>query len=86
MKRIRIALSVVAVAVFSVSACAQTQTGKSDSPALKRAKELAAIIDAGDHSKAVAFIKENYAASFLAIPMDRHVGFIMQTLRLDSWA
>jgi CubicO group peptidase (beta-lactamase class C family) len=79
MRSIRITLSIVAIALFSVSTCAQPQVSKGDSPALRRAKELAAIVDAGDQSKAVAFIKENYAESFLSIPMERHIGFIMQT-------
>ena len=63
-------------------------TSGADSPAVKRGKELVAVINEGNYARASAYIKENYSESFLKIPMEQHLQFIMinhdQTRGVDS--
>ncbi|MCI0525238.1 MAG: beta-lactamase family protein, partial [Acidobacteria bacterium] len=47
-----------------------------DNPAVRRARELAQVINAGKLAEARKYIRENYAPGFLNIPMDRHLNFI----------
>ena len=81
--------SVVLMLALAMGAVCQVQNpAGSESPAVKRGRELAAVISEGNYAKAAAFIKENYSESFLKIPMEQHLDFIMgsydQTRGVDS--
>src|SRR5262249_58518635 len=54
----------------------QASSATADSPAVRRAKELAQVIDAGKLAEARKYIQENYAPGFLNLPVDRHLDFI----------
>src|SRR5215468_6553347 len=49
---------------------------QADSPAVRRAKELAQVINSGKLTEARKYVQENYAPGFLNVPMDRHLNFI----------
>ncbi|MBX3276624.1 MAG: beta-lactamase family protein [Acidobacteria bacterium] len=68
-------LALVSVAA-SIAVGAGVQGG-SESPALRRAKELASVISKGDRGAAEAYIKENYAPDFMRIPLEQHLAFIL---------
>lgn len=77
---VAVALLVIATTVGGQVATAPPAKAASqggDSPAVKRAKELAEVIGQGNYAKTVQYIKENYSESFLNIPMEAHVEFIM---------
>jgi CubicO group peptidase (beta-lactamase class C family) len=80
MKRLPIALSLTLLSVLSATASfaqqTQTPSASADSPAVRRAKELAQVINAGKLAEARKYIQENYAPGFLNIPLDRHLNFI----------
>ena len=80
MKRLLIALSLTLLSGLSASTSSaqqpQSSSANADSPAVRRAKELAQIIDAGKLADARKYIQENYSPGFLGIPMDNHLNFI----------
>ncbi len=86
MKRLLIVLSLTLLASLSASISSassgsfaqQTQapSASADSPAVRRAKELAQVINSGKLAEARKYIQENYAPGFLNIPVDRHLNFI----------
>jgi len=83
MKKLLIALlltfgSILNASISSASFGQQPQSSSSntDNPAVRRAKELAQVINIGNLAAARKYIQENYAPEFLKIPMDRHLNFI----------
>src|SRR5215471_10151806 len=80
MKKLLFALSLTLLSGLSASTSSaqqsQTPSTNPDSPAVRRAKELALVINAGKLAEARKFIQENYAPGFLDIPMDNHLRFI----------
>jgi CubicO group peptidase (beta-lactamase class C family) len=54
----------------------QTPSAGGDSPALRRARELIQVINTGKLAEAKKYIQENYAPSFLRLPMDAHLNFV----------
>ena len=55
------------------------QTPSPDSPAVRRAVELARVISAGNRVEAKKYVKDNFApSSFLKVPMDRRLDFISE--------
>src|SRR5262249_44997322 len=80
MKKLLFALTLALLAGLSAptSSAQQPQNSSSntDNPAVRRARELAQVISAGKLAEARKYIQENYAPSFLNIPMDRHLNFI----------
>jgi CubicO group peptidase (beta-lactamase class C family) len=55
---------------------AQNTSTSADNPAVRRARELAQVINAGKLAEARKYIQENYAPEFLNMPMDAHLRFI----------
>lgn len=86
MRIIQSLMLLLALAIGAV--CQVPSPGGSESPAVKRGRELSAVISEGNYAKAAAFIKESYSESFLKIPMEQHLEFIMtsfdQTRGVDS--
>src|SRR5262245_4924766 len=80
MKRLLIVLSLMLLSGLSATASfaqqTQTPSANADSPAVRRSKELAQVINSGKLAEARKYIQENYAPAFLNIPMDRHLNFI----------
>lgn len=80
MKRILIAASLILPFCLSATASfaqqPQATSANADGPAVRRAKELAQVINSGKLAEARKYIQENYAPGFLNIPMDRHLNFI----------
>ena len=70
-----VAMLILALAMVGSAAA---QTAPTESPAIRRVRELADLINSGDRAAAAAYIKDNYGASFLRMPMDDHLGFISQ--------
>ena len=56
--------------------CASAAAAQSDSPAERRAKEFAKLIDSGNRAELQKYAKENFAPAFLNIPMEQHLNFI----------
>jgi CubicO group peptidase (beta-lactamase class C family) len=57
------------------TAVAARQASQSESPAERRAKEFARLIDSGKRAELQKYAKENFAPDFLNIPMEQHLGF-----------
>ena len=80
MKRLLFALSLALLSGLSVSTSpaqqSQASSASADNPAVRRAKELAQVINAGKLAEARKYVQENYAPGFLNTPMDRHLDFI----------
>jgi CubicO group peptidase (beta-lactamase class C family) len=80
MKRLLFAISLTLLSGLSASTSSaqqpQTASANADHPAVRRAKELVQVINAGKLSEARKYIQENYAPSFLNMPIDRHLNFI----------
>jgi CubicO group peptidase (beta-lactamase class C family) len=80
MKRLLIALSLMLLSGLSAptSSAQQPQASSSnaDSPAVRRARELVQIINAGKLADARKYVQDNYAPGFLNMPMDDHLWFI----------
>jgi CubicO group peptidase (beta-lactamase class C family) len=63
----------------SITACAQQPSAENtESPAVRRGRELIQFINSGDRTAAAAYVKENYGAEFARIPLSQHLGFISQ--------
>lgn len=54
---------------------AAAQAPQAESPAERRAKEFAKLIDSGNRAELVKYAKENFSPDFLKIPMEQHLGF-----------
>jgi CubicO group peptidase (beta-lactamase class C family) len=54
---------------------AAAQASQTESPAERRAKEFARLIDSGNRAELVKYAKENFSPDFLKIPMEQHLGF-----------
>src|SRR5215470_16081188 len=80
MKRLLFALSLTFLSSLSASISSaqqpETPSPQADNPAVRRAKELAQVINSGKLAEARKYIRENYAPGFLNIPMDDHLRFI----------
>ncbi|HEU0176625.1 MAG TPA: serine hydrolase domain-containing protein [Blastocatellia bacterium] len=80
MKRLLFALSLTLMSGLSAPTSsaqqAQNTSTNADSPAVRRAKELAQVINSGKFDEARKYIRENYAPGFLNMPMDDHLHFI----------
>jgi CubicO group peptidase (beta-lactamase class C family) len=82
MRRIRWIVVFVSLAatmlVFVGSTRGRVQDpARSESPAVRRARELVAVINEGNYVRAVTFVKETYSESFLKMPLEDHLEFIM---------
>ena len=73
-KLIKSFLLVCSMCLICVSAAAG-QAAQTESPAERRAKEFARLIDSGNRAELAKYAKENFAPNFLNIPMERHLGF-----------
>src|ERR1041385_1177218 len=65
-------------ALTLILACGSTaiaQSAQAEKPAEKRARELARYLDSGNRAEFRKYVKENFAPSFLNIPMEQHLGF-----------
>jgi hypothetical protein len=80
MKRLLFVLSLALLSGPSVSTSSaqqsQASSASADNAAVRRAKELAQVINAGKLAEARKYVQENYAPGFLNTPMDRHLNFI----------
>src|SRR5262245_57374610 len=80
MKRLLFALSLTFISSLSASMSSaqqpQASSANADSPAVRRARELTQVINAGKLAEARKYVQENYAPEFLNIPMDDHLRFI----------
>jgi CubicO group peptidase (beta-lactamase class C family) len=80
MKRLLFVLSLALLSGPSVITSSaqqpQASSASADNPAVRRAKELAQVINVGKLAEARKYVQENYAPGFLNIPMDRHLNFI----------
>lgn len=91
MKRLVIALSLTlsglsaSISSASGSFAQQTQapSANADSPAVRRAKELAQVINSGKPAEARKYIQDNYSQAFLNIPMEQHLNFISRAYDLS---
>jgi CubicO group peptidase (beta-lactamase class C family) len=52
------------------------QGSQSESPAVRRAKEFARLIDSGNRAELRIYAKDNFAPEFLKLPMERHLDFL----------
>src|SRR5262245_33665802 len=78
-KRLLFALTLTLLSGLSASTSSAQQfqsSSNADSPAVRRAKELAQVINSGKPAESRKYIQENYAPAFLNIPMERHLNFI----------
>jgi CubicO group peptidase (beta-lactamase class C family) len=60
---------------FVCASAAARQAAQSESPAERRAKEFARLIDSGNRAELVKYAKENFAPNFLNVPMEQHLSF-----------
>ncbi|MEW6129154.1 MAG: serine hydrolase domain-containing protein [Acidobacteriota bacterium] len=75
---------VMVVSVFSPSIIAQQTTDAgNDTPAVRRAIELGKVISMGNRAEAKKYVAENYAPSFLKVPVATHLDFIA---KLYDWS
>ncbi len=80
MKRLFTALLLtLLIAPASFARQTQTPSANADSPAVRRAKEWAQFVNSGKLAEARKYIQENYAPSFLNVPMDQHLNFIARS-------
>jgi CubicO group peptidase (beta-lactamase class C family) len=79
MKKLLFALSLTLLSGLSAPTSSaqqpQAPSANAESPAVRRAKELVQVINAGKRAEARKYIQENYAPEFLNQPMDRHLNF-----------
>jgi hypothetical protein len=89
MKRLLFALSLALLSGLSMSTSSaqqpQPSSASADNAAVRRAKELAQVINAGKLAEARKYVQENYAPGFLNIPMDRHLNFIARLHDRSRW-
>ncbi len=80
MKILPIALFLTLLSGMSASTSSMQQpqgsSTNAENPAVRRGKELAQVINAGNLVEARKYIKENYAPEFLKIPLEDHLNFI----------
>jgi CubicO group peptidase (beta-lactamase class C family) len=80
MKRLLFALSLSLlpglIAPTSSAQQPQASSANADNPAVRRAKELAQVVNSGKLAEARKYVQENYAPAFLNIPIERHLNFI----------
>src|SRR5262245_16835834 len=80
MKRLLFALSLTLLSGLTASTSSaqqpQASWANADNPAVRRAKELAQVVNSGKLAEARKYIQENYAPAFLNIPIERHLNFI----------
>ena len=62
--------------VCCLCAAATARGLQSENPAELRAREFARLLDAGDRAALAKYAKDNFAPSFLNIPMERHLDFL----------
>src|SRR5262245_66600298 len=78
MKRLLFAISLTLLSGLSASTSSaqkpQTPSPQADNPAVRRAKELAQVINAGKLAEARKYVQENYAPGFLNRSEERRVG------------
>lgn len=67
----------MAVWVLSLvcASVAYGQAGPNQSPAERRAKEFAGLLNSGKRAELVNYAKENFAPNFLNVPMAQHLNF-----------
>ena len=53
----------------------QAQSSQNESPAQRRAKEFARLLDSGNRAELVKYAKENFAPRFLNVPMEQHLAW-----------
>jgi CubicO group peptidase (beta-lactamase class C family) len=77
LKKIGVLTSLLVICTYAING-QQPTSDTSDSPAVRRVHELIQFVNTGNRKAAGEYIKENYAPSFLKIPMNQHLGFISQ--------
>ena len=60
---------------FVCASLAAAQAPQAESPAERRAKEFARLIDSGNRAELRKYATENFAPNFLNTPMEQHLGF-----------
>jgi CubicO group peptidase (beta-lactamase class C family) len=76
MKRLIKEIALVWLIGFFCSMVVTAQAPLSESPAERRAKEFARLIDSGNRAELRKYAKENFAPGFLNVPMEQHLGFL----------
>jgi CubicO group peptidase (beta-lactamase class C family) len=71
-------LSLSLLSMVLLSSASARAEAPSDSPVVRRAKELIETINASDNGAAERFVRETYGGEFAKMPMDAHLGFIAQ--------
>jgi CubicO group peptidase (beta-lactamase class C family) len=61
---------------FICASVVQAQSSQNESPAERRAKEFARLLDSGNRAELIKYAKENFAPRFLNIPMEQHLNFL----------
>lgn len=64
--------------LVSFTFLALAQTAPVAIPAERRAKELIQFLNSGDRATYQKYVTENFAPNFLKIPMEQHLGFLLQ--------
>jgi CubicO group peptidase (beta-lactamase class C family) len=80
MRSLRCNILVVSLLLLSsaTAGAQQTSTETTESPAVRRGRDLIQLINSGDRVAAAAYIKENYAPEFMRIPLSQHLDFVSQ--------
>ena len=80
MRSLRCKILVVSLLLLSsaTAGAQQTSTETTESPAVRRGRDLIQLINSGDRVAAAAYIKENYAPEFMRIPLSQHLDFVSQ--------
>src|SRR5215216_6169305 len=76
MKRLIKEIALMLLICFVCASVAAAQAAQSGSPAERRAKEFARLIDSGNRAELRKYAKENFAPGFLNVPMEQHLGFL----------
>ena len=56
----------------------QPAADATESPAVRRGRELIQLLNSGDRVAAAAYIKETYGPEFMRIPLAQHLNFVSQ--------
>jgi CubicO group peptidase (beta-lactamase class C family) len=76
MNRLIKRLTMVWLICLAFASLVTAQASQSENPAERRAREFARLIDSGNRAALREYAKENFAPSFLSIPMEQHLGFL----------
>jgi CubicO group peptidase (beta-lactamase class C family) len=79
MTSIYVPIKRLAAALFiasCIAASASAQATKNENPAEQRAMEFVRLLNSGNRAELRKYAQENFAPSFLNIPMEQHLGFL----------